>query len=129
MAKAQLGGVQELPGSAPLELAGPGLVAPADPAGPRTAIDRVADDRVADVGEVYANLVRPTGVELGADQVRGPPALQPVQARACRAATLDNRHPLPVRGRPCDRLVDDRIIRGQVSPRRGQVDATHLPPL
>src|SRR5262252_5717097 len=70
------------------------------------AVDRVTDERRANVRHVHADLVRATGLELDlAVRVRAEALEHPV-ARARLAPVVDDRHPRALARMPSDRRVD-----------------------
>ena len=74
------------------------------------AVRIVADDRVSDRCDVHAALMRATGVEVRAQQVRGVEAGKPQKVRLRRPSAGDDRHPLPVSRVPRNGPVDRQAI-------------------
>lgn len=88
-------------------------------------VDRVAEDRVANVGEVNANLMRPAGTQRDPQQGVTGRQLQAAEFGDRRASVGDDRHPLPVLGIPADRRFDSCLGIWQLADRNRPVLATH----
>src|SRR5690606_14711681 len=72
----QLGGVEKLPWHPTSELLRPGTGRSRKSPFPRGAVNRIADNGMAQVRQVDADLVGPPGLQARAHQIRGAPALQ-----------------------------------------------------
>jgi hypothetical protein len=80
------------------------------------------------VQQVNADLVRPSRVQLGAEEVRGPPSLLPAEVGACLPSTfLHNGHAGSLRGMAADRGIHGHLVGGKVPPARSQVAAADAP--
>ena len=80
------------------------------------AIYVIAHDRMADRREMNADLVSPSGMEMGTKKI---PRIEP--SKACdvglgRPTLNDDRHALPVSWIACYWLVDRERVRPQVTP-------------
>jgi len=91
------------------------------------AIHVVAHDRMADRRDMNADLVSPSGMEMGTKKV---PRIEPSKAYEVglgRPTLIDDCHALPVSGIARYRLVDSQLIRGQVTPRHNRVPPRDAP--
>src|SRR6266850_2951770 len=93
MAEAQFGSVQ-------------GLAGKAEAVARAAAVDGVADQRVADVLEMHADLVRAAGLEPAFDERGAAEALEHAIARARRLAAVRHRHARARSDIAADRRVD-----------------------
>src|SRR5438067_6347890 len=89
------------------------------------AIRVIAHDRMADRREMNADLVSPSGMEMGTKKV---PRIEP--SKACdvglgRPTLIDDCHALPVSWIAGDRLVDRERIRRQVPPGHDRIAPDH----
>src|SRR6185437_6831431 len=73
---------------------------------PATAVGVVADHRMTDGGEMHADLVRTSRVEMRAQQIRGIEASKPCEISSCRPSATDDCHALSVSRIPGDRPLD-----------------------
>ncbi len=123
MRKAQLAGVQELPGGPPRQLRRPAAFRPREAALALRRIRTVTHHRVANVQQVNPDLVRAAGLQLGAQKVGCPPPLQALEVGDGTATALDHRHALAVGRMPRKGGVHRESLLRQVAPRDGQVAA------
>ena len=91
------------------------------------SIHVIAHDRMADRREMNADLMSPSGMEMGTKKV---PRIEP--SKACdvglgRPTLIDDCHALPVSWIASYRLVDREVIGRQVSPRHHGVPPGHPP--
>ena len=86
-------------------------------------VRRIADERMADRGEMHANLVRAAGLERAAQERRHAEALDDADVRARRLALGDDRHRRALRRMAADRRVDDRRARRRRRARRQGIRA------
>ncbi len=91
------------------------------------SIHVIAHDRMADRREMNADLVSPSGMEMGTKKV---PRIEP--SKACdvglgRPTFIDDCHALPVSGITRYRLVDSQLICVQMTPRHNRVAPGHPP--
>src|SRR3954471_15259087 len=89
------------------------------------SIHVIAHDRMADRREMNADLVSPSGMEMGTKKV---PRIEP--SKACDVGLgppplIDYCHALPVSGIAVYRLVDGEGVRGEVAPRHHGVAPDH----
>src|SRR5262245_35224123 len=99
MDQRELRGVQRLPGKG-------------EPVAGAAAVDRIAEQRMTDVLQVDADLVRSAGLETALEQGRAPEALDDAKGGACRLAAVRDRHS---HARTCvapERRVDPAARRG-----------------
>src|SRR5947207_3029079 len=85
------------------------------------SIHVIAHDRMADRREMNADLVSPSGMEMGTKKV---PRIEPSKAYDVglgRPTLIDDCHALPVSWIAGDRLVDREGVRGQVTPDHDRV--------
>lgn len=91
------------------------------------AIRVIAHDRMADRREMNADLVSPSGMEMGTKKI---PRIEPSKAYEVglgRPTFIDDCHALPVSGVASYRLVDSQLIRGQVTPYHNRVPPRYPP--
>src|SRR5437868_4758065 len=92
-----------------------------------TSIHVIAHDRMADRREMNADLVSPSGMEMGTKKV---PRIEP--SKACdvglgRPTFIDDCHALPVSWIASYRLVDCEVIGRQVTPGHDSIAPGHPP--
>src|SRR3954465_4850817 len=91
------------------------------------AIHVVAHDRMADRREMNADLVSPSGMEMGTKKV---PRIEPSKAYDVgpgRPTLIDDCHALPVSGAAGDRFVDRHRVLGEGPPGHDRVAPRHPP--
>ena len=93
--------------------------------GEPAAVNRVADESVATVGEMHANLVGPARFEPDPYIGMRREALQHRVVRDCRLAVVPDAHPLAVYPVPADRRIDGPAA-GQYADADRQVIARYL---
>src|SRR6185295_17494914 len=92
---------------------------------PRTAtVDRIADQRMADLLQVDADLVCSAGLEAALEQRRAPEALDDAKGGARRLAAVRDRHAHARARVASERGVDGAACR-RVALDHGEVDAAH----
>ena len=92
-----------------------------------SAIRVIAHDRMADRREMNADLVSPSGMEMGTKKI---PRIEPSKAYEVglgRPTLIDDCHALPVSRITSYRLVDSQLIRGQMTPRHNRVPPGNPP--
>jgi hypothetical protein len=85
----------------------------------------VAHDRMADRREMNADLVSPSGMEMGTKKV---PRIEPSKAYEVglgRPTLIDDCHALPVSGIASYRLVDGGRVRREVTPDHHRIAPNH----
>ena len=92
--------------------------------GPSAAVRGIADERMAERGEMHADLVRAAGLEPAAQQRRVAEALEDVDVRARRLARGDDRHRRALGRMAADRRVD-RVAAREVARGEREVLARH----
>jgi len=116
-------GVKRLTRKRP-DLGGGFRAEPAHPAAAGAAVHRIADQRMADMGEVHADLVGAAGGELATQQrgVRAEAALRRVAGqRRLAAPVADHRHFLPVMRVAADIALDLAGRRHRQAPDHGAI--------
>src|SRR4051812_21319283 len=89
------------------------------------SIHVIAHDRMADRREMNADLVSPSGMEMGTKKV---PRIEPSKAYDVglgRPTLIDDCHALPVSRITGYRLVDRKGVRGEVAPGHHRVASDH----
>src|SRR5436190_27662 len=87
----------------------------------------VPHHRMSECREMYPDLMRATGVEMGAQQVHRIEAGEPHEVRSCRSSRIDDRHTLSVSRVACDRLVHRHAVGVEVAPAQRRVPPDDLP--
>ncbi len=88
-----------------------------------SAVYVIANDWMADRGEMYPDLMRAPGVQLGAQQVHGIEARQPSEVSPGRPPSTDDCHALSVSRIPSYWSVDSDPVMGEMSPAQCGVSA------
>jgi hypothetical protein len=123
MAECQSRGVERLPGSGSLQQLSGTPRGPRNPPAATAPVDRIAHDRVTQVGQVDSNLVGPAGMQLETEEIdhiesghdRG-------IGSGCPATGADD-HALAVLGVAGDGQLDPHRGLVQVSPRQSRIAA------
>src|SRR5260370_40575740 len=95
------------------------------------AIDAVAEQRMADMGEMHPDLMGAPGLELAGQERRDRLAVAPgegfldLPVGDRLAAAFAHRHFLPGMRMPVDRRVDGAALAGWDAPYEGHVGAPH----
>ena len=120
--KLQFGSMQELPRRPARQLGRPGTITARETALPPRGVRRVSHDRVPDVQQVDADLVRAPGVQARAQEVRRSPLLHTLELRSRRStAGVHNRHAFAVSRIATNGSVYRQRVARQVPPARGKV--------
>src|SRR4051812_1405765 len=101
-----------------------GLAREIDAMARAAAIDRIADQRMADVLEVHADLVRAAGLEATFDERGAAEALEDAIGGAGGLAAMRHRHARAHLRITTDRSLDGAACR-RVTLHEGDVDAAH----
>jgi hypothetical protein len=76
---------------------------------PRSSIELIPDDWMADEGQMHANLMRASGLDRNLEQCGVGKSLDNVEMRHRWSPGTHNGHPLPVLGVAANGRVDDRL--------------------
>jgi hypothetical protein len=90
-------------------------------------VEGVGDDRVADRGQMDADLVRAAGLREGPNQAVLAQSLDHFIASSRHSPLRPNRHLLALHRVPSDRLIDDAALRLGRADDEGQVLLVNLP--
>ncbi len=100
---------------------------PCDPSSSTAAIRVVTKYRVSDRGEMNANLMGPSGVQMSAQQVSRTKAGEPDKIRLRLPSGTDDCHTLSVSRVTGDRTVHGECVPGEVSPYHDRIASMDPP--
>lgn len=128
MSELQIGGVQKLTRCATCQFGSPRSVRTAEPPLASRGVRGITHNRVPQVQQVDANLVRSPGIQLGTEQIGGAPPLQALEVGPrSPAALLHHCHAGSLRWVAAERRIDRPGVFRHVTPARRKVRAADVP--